>query len=323
MKNFSTDNCLIIKNKKMLDVYNVATRITKVDFPVLIIGETGVGKEMVAKYIHNNSLRNKTGKFVSLICSAIQDNLIESELFGHVKGAFTGADFNKVGLIKIADNGTLFLDEIGEMSLGMQRKLLRVLENGEYFPVGSVKVEKSNFRLICATNKNLKQKIISEEFRADLYHRINAVTIKIPPLRERIDEIPSFVEHFIKVLGYDGREVSVEVMEKFLCHSWPGNIRELKNIIESAIVMMEENENIISPRHLPNDLFGEAEYSYLLSEDTSLKNIEKVFRESVIKYAINFYKGDYKKVMSSLHISKDILYRTISKNPELFNHSKL
>ncbi|MCL5030217.1 MAG: sigma-54 dependent transcriptional regulator [Bacteroidetes bacterium] len=323
MKNLSTDNYLIIKNKKMQDVYNIAARITRVDFPVLIIGETGVGKEMVAKYIHNNSLRNKTGKFVSLICSAIQDTLIESELFGHVKGAFTGADFNKVGLIKIADNGTLFLDEIGEMSLGMQRKLLRVLESGEYFPVGSVKVEKSNFRLICATNKNLKQKIISEEFRADLYHRINAVTIKIPPLRERIDEIPSFVEHFIKVLGYDGWEVSVEVMEKFLCHNWPGNIRELKNIIESAIVMMEENENIISLRHLPADLFADAEYSYLLSEDTSLKNIEKVFRESVIKYAIDFYKGDYKKVMTSLHISKDILYRTISKNPELFNHSKL
>ncbi len=322
MKNPETDNYPIIKNKKMLDVYNIAERIARVDFPVLIIGETGVGKEMVAQFIHNNSSRNKTGKFVLLNCSAIQDNLIESELFGHVKGAFTGADFNKIGLLKIADNGTLFLDEIGEMSLGMQRKLLRVLESGEYFPVGSVKVETSNFRLICATNKNLKEKIITEEFRSDLYHRINAITIKIPPLRERIDEIPSFVQHFIKVLGYDGREASVEVMEKFLCYNWPGNIRELKNIIESAIVMLEENENIISPRHLTADFSMENDQTYLLTEDSSLKNKERIFRESVIKYAIDYYKGDYKKVMTSLHISKDILYRTISKNPELFNHSK-
>ncbi len=322
MKNSGLDNYLIIKNKKMQDVYNIARRIAMVDFPVLIIGETGVGKEMVAQYIHNNSSRNKTGKFVSLICSAIQDNLIESELFGHVKGAFTGADFNKVGLLKIADNGTLFLDEIGEMSLGMQSKLLRVLESGEYFPVGSVKVERSNFRLICATNKNLKEKIISENFRADLYHRINAITIKIPPLRERIDEIPGFVQHFIKLLGYDGREVSVDVMEKFLCYNWPGNIRELKNIIESAIVMMEENENIITPRHLTSDFISDSDHTYFLSEDNSLKNKEKIFRESVIKYAIEYFKGDYKKVMAALHISKDILYRTISKNPNLFNHSK-
>ncbi len=321
MENLSADNHLVIKNKKMQDVYNVAARIGKVDFPVLIIGETGVGKEMIAKYIHTNSPRSKNGNFVSLICSAIQDNLIESELFGHVKGAFTSADVNKVGLIKIADKGTLFLDEIGEMSLSMQRKLLGVLESGEYFPVGSVKVEKSNFRLICATNKNLKQKIISEEFRADLYHRINAVTIKIPPLRERIDEIPCFVEHFMKELGYDSHEVSLEVMEKFLRYNWPGNIRELKNILESAIVMLEENENIIALRHLPNDLFTEEEYTSFLSDNMSLKDIEKTFRESIIKYAIDYYRGDYKKVMSSLHISKDILYRTISKNPSLFNHS--
>ncbi len=320
MENLSIDKYPVIKNKRMLDIYNTASRIAKVDYPVLVMGETGVGKEMIAKYIHNNSTRSKNGKFVSLICSAIQDNLIESELFGHVKGAFTGADFNKVGLIKIADKGTLFLDEIGEMSLNMQRKLLRVLESGEYFPVGSVKVERSNFRLICATNKNLKKKIISEEFRADLYHRINAITIKIPPLRERIDEIPNFVEYFVKELCFNKRVVSVEVMEKLMCYNWPGNIRELKNTLESAIIMLEENENIISLKHLPKDMFTEDEYPLLFSNDMSLKKIEEIFRESIIKYAIGYYKGDYKKVMSALQISKDILYRTISKNPELFNH---
>lgn len=301
----------VIKNNEMKQVYKLASKASKVDFPVLIFGETGVGKDVLARFIHDNSERSINGKFVSLNCAAIQDNLVESELFGFVKGAFTGAGRNKMGLVKIADGGTLFLDEIGEMSLDMQKKLLRVIEYKEYFPVGSVKVEKSDFRLICATNIDLKSMVNKGKFRVDLYHRINVINIKIPALKERIDEIADFVEYFLEELDFGHYKVSMEVMDMFLGYTWPGNIRELRNVLESAIALIDDGEEIIKVEHLPIDRFGNNGYMLSYNQNMRLKDRERCFRETLIRHALEYYKGDYKKVMELFGISKDMIYRTI------------
>ena len=318
MQNSSFLNFPVVKNEAMKNVYKIASKASKVDFPVLIQGETGVGKEVLANYIHQNSVWGEKGNFVSLNCAAIQDNLIESELFGHVKGSFTGADKNKTGLIKIADKGTLFLDEIGEMSLDMQKKLLRVLESGEFFPVGSVNVEKSNFRLISATNLNLKKRVSLNNFRVDLYHRINVITIRIPPIKERVDEIPQFTYHFLNLFGCPKEKLSIEVMDAFLNYPWPGNIRELRNVIASAIAMLDESDDYITLDHLPADRFGELKVSNNTRERMTLKEREINYRRSIIKYAMDFYKGDYKKVMTNLKVSKDIIYRSLNLNGKNF-----
>jgi transcriptional regulator with PAS, ATPase and Fis domain len=212
-----------------------------------------VGKEITARFIHENSNRSSGGQFLTLNCAAIPDNLVESELFGYEKGVFTGATKNKPGLFKMADGGTLFLDEICEMSLEMQNKLLRVLEYGEFHALGSVEKKKSSFILICATNADLKKMVRNNRFRVDLFHRINVITINIPALRERTDEIPELIHYFLDQLGYGNYELSLEAMDILLNYYWPGNIHELRNVIESAIAMMEDHEKIIGVEHLPMD----------------------------------------------------------------------
>lgn len=301
----------VFQNEGMRRAFYIASKAAKVNFPVLIIGETGVGKEVLARYIHEQSERSKTGAFVSLNCTAIPDNLIESELFGYVKGAFTGASQNKTGLLKLADGGTLFLDEIGDMSLDMQIKLLRVLENGEYFSIGSIKINHSNFRLISATNKDLLCMIRKGEFRLDLFHRINVITIKIPPLRERLDEIPFLVNYFLRELNREDVILSPDVMDLFLSYEWPGNIRELRNVLESAIAMLEDGERVIELRHLPLERLNGFENSYK-KPSLSLKEREKRYRRMLIKHTMDYFNGDYKKVMESLQTSKDVIYRALA-----------
>ena len=301
-----------LKNEQMQNAYAIAEKAARVDFPVLINGETGVGKEFIAKYIYEKIPRSEKSKFISLNCSAIPENLIESELFGYVKGAFTGATKDKIGFIKIGDGGVLFLDEIGEMSLYLQNKLLRVLENGEFVPVGSVVVEKSNFRLICATNADLKEKVKRGEFRIDLYHRINVITIKIPPLRERLDEIPYLIQYVLDDLGFPNYKVSLDVMDLLLRYPWPGNIRELRNVTESAFAMMDDHETLIRIHHLPADRFGEDEHFLPGRNGTSLKERERLFRETLIRHAIDMCGNDYKKVMQILKTSKDVIYRALA-----------
>jgi transcriptional regulator with PAS, ATPase and Fis domain len=211
------------------------------DAKVLLTGESGVGKEVVAKMIHQQS-RRRNVKLVALNCAAVPDSLLESELFGHVRGSFTGAYRDKPGLLELANNGTIFLDEIGETSLRMQALMLRFLENGEIWRIGADRVQATtDVRVIAATNRDLADQIAQREFRADLYYRLNVLHIKIPPLRERRDDIPQFLDHFFKI--YAQRHVTAvpeltpAARAALIAYDWPGNVRELKNVIERAVIL--------------------------------------------------------------------------------------
>ncbi len=188
----------VVKNKAMTELYSLAKRICRSNTPVLITGEAGVGKEVVARYIHDQSGSERGGEFVAVNCRSVQENLMDSELFGYMKGAFTDADKDKAGLVEVADGGTLFIDEVEEINHAMQVKLLRVIEEKEHRRLGSSDTTKSNFRLICATNRDLRSMIDQDKFREDLYHRITGAIVKVPALRERLDEIPLFVDYFIR-----------------------------------------------------------------------------------------------------------------------------
>lgn len=224
----------IIKIKKQIQV------IAQSDSTILITGESGTGKELVAQAIHNNSCR-KNEKLVKINCSSFSEGVLESELFGHEKGAFTGAVATKIGRFEMADNGTLFLDEIGEISQSIQVKLLRVLQEKEFERVGGNDTIKTNFRLICATNKNLMDEVKKGNFREDLYYRINVIPVEVPPLRERKSDIPTLVNYysdeFAKELSRDEIVYSTEAMKTLTEYDWPGNIRELKNIVERIVVL--------------------------------------------------------------------------------------
>jgi chemotaxis protein methyltransferase CheR len=206
---------------------------------VLITGETGTGKELVARAIHRASSR-KDHPLIKVNCAALSPSLIESELFGHEKGAFTGASARRLGRFELANNGTIFLDEIGELSLDLQVKLLRVIQEGEFERVGGTKTIKANVRIIAATNRSLKAEIKKGTFREDLWYRLNVFPINVPPLRERKDDIPSLAEHFIAKFarrsGQTITAVSPDVMQTLQAHSWPGNVRELANVIERAVI---------------------------------------------------------------------------------------
>lgn len=298
----------VVKNAMAQRVYERAKKLAKSELPMLISGETGSGKEILARYVHKNSPRSPAGKFVAINCAAIPDNLLESELFGHVKGAFTDAHSHKAGLFSIADGGTLFLDEVAEMSLVVQKKLLRAIEYQEFYPIGSVVSKKVNFRLVCATSANLDQMVSSKTFRADLYHRIQTCTLTLPPLRERIDEIPFLVEYFLRGNKRSTVTVSPEVMEIFSCYGWPGNIRELKNVVEYALAVLENGETVIRVDHLPSEKFDSMACSILQGGNLSLKEREKCFRENLVVAAMTLFSGDYKSVAKSLGISKSSVY---------------
>lgn len=238
---------LIGKSKKMQQVYHLLSKVSSSESTILIQGENGTGKEMVAKAIHYNSPR-KDAVFMAVNCSAFNDNLLDSELFGHVKGAFTGAIKDKKGVFEVANGGTLFLDEIGDTSPSMQVKLLRILQEGTYMPVGATTPRKVNVRVICATNKNLKEMIAKGEFREDLYYRINVINVALPALRERQEDIPILMDYFIQKRceesGLPLKTFSKKCLEKMLDHTWPGNVRELQNEVERLVVMAGEEKTI-------------------------------------------------------------------------------
>ncbi len=232
---------IIGESPGLMRVFRLIDRVADSVVPVLIQGESGTGKELVAAAIHHNSPRLDK-PYVTENCAAIPETLLESELFGYKRGAFTGADRNKVGLFKVADSGTLFLDEIGDMSLGMQKKLLRVLQDGEIRPVGSNEIFHVDVRLLSASNKNLKKMVEQRRFREDLFYRLNTITITLPPLRDRPEDIPLLVEFFVeRVAGEMGREpvpFSGEAMEALERYRWPGNIRELENEIRRGLALL-------------------------------------------------------------------------------------
>ena len=230
---------LVTNSPKMVPVIEAVQRIIKVDSPVLILGQSGTGKELIAKAIHYNSLRADK-PFIIRNCAAFNETLLESELFGYIKGAFTGAIEDRKGIFAAADTGALFLDEVAEMSPSLQAKLLRVIQDGTYSPVGSLKEEHTNVRIIAATNRDLPKLIETEKFREDLYYRLNVVTIELPPLKERREDIPVLAKHFLDNLcnekGFAKKSLTAEALDMLVNYSWRGNVRELKNEIERLLI---------------------------------------------------------------------------------------
>ncbi len=243
------------QSSEMKRIFSVIDKLSRVDTAVLIRGESGTGKELVAQALHSNGPR-KDNRFVTINCSAVPENLIESEFFGHEKGAFTGADMRKIGKFQYADGGTLFLDEIGDVSQAMQVKLLRALQEKKFTPIGSNREIEVNVRIVAATNRNLEEMIKRGEFREDLFYRLNVLPIQLPPLRERKNDIDVLVSYFIDKFNQQHHksitELTPDAMEIIKAHSWPGNIRELENVIEHAFVI--ESGTLITPSSLPESL---------------------------------------------------------------------
>lgn len=244
---------IIGQSPQMQELFRLIPKVAQSSSNVLIIGESGSGKELVAAALHNLSNR-KDRNLVAINCAAFPEGLLESELFGHMRGSFTGAVHNKQGLFEIADSGSLFLDEIGEMPINLQAKLLRVLEHGSFRRVGGTTDIKVDVRVISATNKDVKAEIASGRFREDLYYRLNVVPIHIPPLRERKEDIPLLVEHFLSKISNQPRKISSGAMRMFLGFPWKGNVRELENVIERTVLLTEKEE--ITPADLPNEILG-------------------------------------------------------------------
>lgn len=248
---------LVGSSTEMKRIFSLVDKLSRVDTTVLIRGESGTGKELVARAIHMNGIR-KDERFIAVNCSAIPENLIESEFFGHEKGAFTGADQRKIGKFQYADGGTLFLDEIGDVTASMQVKLLRALQEQRFTPVGSNREIEVNVRIIAATNRNLEEMIKRNEFREDLYYRLSVLPIFLPPLRERKDDIQALMKHFLEKFGAQYSQkinaVAPDAHELLMKYNWPGNIRELENVMEHAFVI--ETSDMITAASLPDGIRG-------------------------------------------------------------------
>jgi two-component system nitrogen regulation response regulator NtrX len=268
---------LIGNHASMKQLWNEILKIAPTNATILIYGESGTGKELVARAIHNHSLRAKD-KFIQVNCAAIPEELIESELFGHVKGAFTGATEKKLGKFELADGGTIFLDEVGDMSLKTQAKVLRVLEEGEVQKVGSSKIGKVDVRVIAATNKNLKQEIQANNFREDLYFRLNVVPLYSPALREKREDLPLLIEYFSQLIAdennFKQKKFSEDAVQAMMKYPWKGNIRQLKNVIERLMISTEENT--IEEKHLPEEI--RRDIRIYLPDAKGIKNL-KEFRD--------------------------------------------
>jgi len=308
---------IIGKSLPMQAVYRLLEKIKDTESPVLICGGTGTGKELVAHAIQNDSKR-KDHPFIILNCTAISKDLLESELFGHVKGAFTGAIADKKGIFEVADGGTLFFDEIAEMSLSTQVKLLRVLEEGTFRPVGSSEEKKVSVRIVAATNKNLKEQIDKGRFREDLYYRINVININLPPLRERKEDIPLLVEHFIRE-SHGKKKNKTRLSERALLqlmeYNYPGNVRELRNIIERAVTFCE-NE-LISYKDLPLEVRGGTKEDQAPSnekgQELTLEDKKERMEKETILQVLKQVKGNKLKAAKLLKISRSTLYAKIQK----------
>jgi len=276
---------IIGSSPPMQNVYRLIARCAPTNSTVMLRGESGTGKELIARAIHYNSLR-KDKAFVPVDCTTLSEGLLESELFGHVKGSFTGAVSNKKGLFEVADGGTLFLDEIGNISLSTQAKLLRFIEEREFKAVGDTRTQSLNVRLIFATNKNLESMVADGTFREDLYYRINIFPIELPPLRERRDDIPALAFHFLKVFSKEVdrkvTEFSAGAMNLMMNHDWPGNVRELENVVHRAVILA--NDEVIRQAHLVNliDMLPRVELDVPRTSE-ELKNIKKIAREKSVE----------------------------------------
>ena len=328
MQIMQQDTCRsLIRSAKMENLYALLARVANTDLRLMITGESGVGKTALAKFVHSLSERNKTGSFVHLNCSAIPESLLEAELFGHEEGAYTGAGKGKVGLLETAHKGTLFLDEIGDMPLTLQAKLLNVLQEGAFYRVGGRKLVNINVRFIAATNMDLQQKILSKQFREDLYYRLNAVPIVVPSLAERKEDIPPLVTYYLEQYNtryHKNYGISSDAMEALVKYHWPGNIRQLSNLLERLVVTCDganiEYAHLLQVEELrqtmgsttvlsePDAAINGVEQTGLWKPHVSLKTILRTLEEKVIDEAIASCSS-YKDVANHLGIDVATLFR--------------
>jgi Nif-specific regulatory protein len=303
---------IIGNSTKFKEVYDILEQIIPTDARVVILGESGTGKELVAKCIHYAGPR-KDKSFVAVDCGALPPNLLESELFGYVKGAFTGAMKDRMGLIEEAHTGTLFLDEFTNMSAETQAKLLRVIQEGEIRPIGSNQIKKVDVRIIVAASSDLTDKLASGKIRSDLYYRLNVVSVPIPPLRERIEDIPvlsgRFLRHFAEKHAKEVKKLSSDTLQIFENYSWPGNIRELENVIERAVVMMHFEETILLPKHLPKELIitQVEQLAFEVPTEGDLTNIMDQYERQVLENALRQYNWNQSNAAAALNISEAVM----------------
>jgi len=297
---------MVGKSKAMQDVFQLAEKVAKYNTTILITGESGTGKELVAKGIHLAGKGNEA-PFVAVNCGGIPENLLESEFFGYVKGAFTGADKDKKGLFEEADTGTLFLDEIGELPLDLQVKLLRVLQEQEVRRVGAVKSQAINVRVLAATNKDLVALVKQGLFREDLFYRLNVINIHIPPLRQHQEDIPLlcrfFLEKFVLRLGIQVQGIAPGAMDLLMQYEWPGNVRELENVLERALILTDKN--IILPENLPGQFGAKGEHRRIddFFGTYSLKKAKVIMEKRMIMRAMENSGGNKSKAAQLLELS--------------------
>lgn len=308
---FSFDG-ILGKSKALVQAIELAKKVAITETTVLLTGETGTGKEVFAQAIHQSSIR-KAKSFVAINCSAFSHDLLESEMFGHVAGAFTGASKDKKGLFEEANDGTIFLDEVGEMALDLQAKLLRVIENGEFIKVGESKVTKVNVRIIAATNRDLMKEIEAGHFRQDLYYRLSVFQIQLPALRERVADIEILANHFLASFSQKTNKRIKTISEDFIhllkLHNWPGNIRELKNVIERSVIL-ETSSELLS-ENLPIEIQQQKIETENISDKTlsafSLASAEKIHIQKVLNYT----NGNKTETARLLGIALTTLYRKL------------
>ncbi len=316
---------ILYKSNIMKSLLKMTRRIASSNASILVLGESGTGKELIAKHIHETSPRaNKP--FVAINCSALRESLLESELFGHEKGAFTGAYFQKIGLAEVANGGTLFLDEIGELSLNIQAKLLRFIQEGEIYRVGGKKPIKVNIRLVSATNKDLEKEVLKGHFREDLFYRINTIMMDVPPLRRRREDIPLLVNHFLSQENTPTnrdqerstptlrRNMSKEGMDILVKYDWPGNVRELQNICKRLQILSESH--IIKPKDLPDYILNPDRQMIVKDYDPTV-TIHELEKRYTLK-ALEYFEGNKTKTATALGITIKTLYNRLY----VYNESK-
>ncbi|MBN1488537.1 MAG: sigma 54-interacting transcriptional regulator, partial [Phycisphaerae bacterium] len=301
---------IVGQSEALRQCMDLCVRVAGSNATVLLLGETGTGKELLAQHIHANSPR-RDKPFIAINCAALPETLLESELFGHEKGAFTGAMAQKIGRFELADNGALFLDEIGDISLSTQVKLLRVLQEREFVRVGGTRTVACDVRIIAATNRNLRAAMEKGEFREDLYYRLNVFPIGLPPLRNRREDISLLVEHFVHraaaELGLSTPEVSDDAMALLAGYNWPGNIRELQNVVERAVLLSDGLQ--IGPAQLPREIVGDTDTTAAAKSESGLWGYEK----AMIVKALKENNWNQSKAARTLGISRDNLRYRIKK----------
>jgi two-component system response regulator HydG len=315
-RDVTTHSRPIGKSKRFVEVLKMVEQIAPTDSTVLIQGESGTGKEVVARYLHNLSTR-AAGPFLSINCGALPENLLESELFGHVKGSFTGAVRDKQGLFSAARGGTFFLDEVGEMPASLQIKLLRVLQEREVIPVGATEAIPVDVRIIAATNRELEEEVRRGNFRSDLFYRLNVIALDLPQLRERRDDLLLLIEFFLQRVAsaseVEPKALSADALDAMLVYDWPGNVRELENALEHAVVLTRGN--LIEPNVLPERITRRRKEP-LVAERSFRNPTLEVIERAYIMYVLQAEGGNKTRAAESLGIDPSTLYRKLSRYEE-------